>query len=229
MNVGGTWTQESSATVTSTSSVVDLGPQPLTGGSWSWAGPNGFTSAAREIDSIPLSTGSNVYTATYTNSCGSKSTQAFTITVGGSSTLIANGTYIITAVNSGLAIDDPDFSKTDGENLDIYTVNDGTNQQWTVTNLGNNVITLTNGSSGQLMDVAGASQSSGALVDQWPGNGQTNQEWNVISLGSGNYELTSVNSGLALSVIGGGTGIETGLEQLAYSGSTSQQWKFTSY
>jgi len=229
MNVGGTWTQESSATVTSTSSVVDLGPQPLTGGSWSWAGPNGFTSAAREIDSIPLSTGSNVYTATYTNSCGSKSTQAFTITVGGSSTLIANGTYIITAVNSGLAIDDPDFSKTDGENLDIYTVNDGTNQQWTVTNLGNNVITLTNGSSGQLMDVAGVSKSSGALVDQWPGNGQTNQEWNVISLGSGNYELTSVNSGLALSVIGGGTGIETGLEQLAYSGSTSQQWKFTSY
>jgi len=230
MNVGGTWTEESSATVSSTTATVDLGPQPLTGGSWSWTGPNGFTSTAREIDGIPLSTGTNVYTATYTNSCGSTSTQAFTITVsGGSSTLIANGTYIITAVNSGLAIDDPDFSKTDGEDLDIYTVNDGTNQQWTVTNLGNNVITLTNGSSGQLVDVAGASQSSGALVDQWPGNGQTNQEWNVISVAGGAFELTSVNSGLALSVIGGGTGIETGLDQLTYSGSTSQQWKFTSY
>jgi hypothetical protein len=230
MNVGGVWTEESSATVSSTTAVVDLGPQPLTGGSWSWTGPNGFTSTAREIDSIPLTAGTDVYTATYTNSCGTKSTQAFTITVsGGSSTLIANGTYIITAVNSGLAIDDPDFSKTDGEDLDIYTVNDGTNQQWTVTNLGNNVITLTNSSSGQLVDVAGASKSSGALVDQWPGNGQTNQEWNVISVAGGAFELTSVNSGLALSVIGGGTGIETGLEQLTYSGSTSQQWKFTSY
>ena len=167
-------------------------------------------------------------TMTLTN-LGIPANAALGIVVSGSSTLIPNGTYIVTAVNSGLAIDDPDFSKTDGEDLDIYTVNDGTNQQWTVTNLGNNVITLTNGSSGQLMDIAGASKSSGALVDQWPGNGQTNQEWNVISVGSGIYELTSVNSGLALSVVGGGTGIETGLDQLAYSASTSQQWKFTSY
>jgi outer membrane protein assembly factor BamB len=227
MNVGGTWTQESSATVTSTSSVVDLGPQPLTGGSWSWTGPNGFTSTAREIDSIPLSTGTNVYTATYTNSCGSKSTQAFTITVtGGSTTLIPNGTYIVAAVNSGLAIDDPDFSKTDGLDMQIYTVNDGTNQQWTINNVSSNVITLANVSSGQFLDVSGASKSSGALVDQWPANGQTNQEWNVISLGGGNFELTSVNSGLALSVVGGGTTNGTDVDQLTYSGSTSQQWKF---
>jgi len=229
MNVGGTWTEESSATVSSTSAVVDLGPQPLTGGSWSWTGPNGFTSTAREIDSIPLSTGANVYTATYINSCGSKSTQPFTITVSGGTTLIANGTYIVTAVNSGLAIDDPDSSKTDGEDMQIYTVNDGTNQQWTVTNLGNNVITLTNVASGQLLDVAGASKTSGALVDQWPGNGQTNQEWNVISVGSGNFELTSVNSGLALDVVGGGTTNGTGINQYTYGGNTWQQWKFTSH
>jgi hypothetical protein len=229
MNVGGTWTEESSATVTSTSAVVDLGPQPLTGGSWSWTGPNGFTSTAREIDSVPLSTGANVYTATYTNSCGSTSTQAFTITVSGSSTLIPNGTYIITAVNSGSALDNPDSSTTDGEDMDIWTVNDGTNQQWTVTNLGNNVITLTNGASGQLLDVSGDSKTAGALVDQWPANGQTNQEWSVISVGSGIYELTSVNSGLALDVVGGATANGTKIDQYTYGGNTWQQWKFTSY
>jgi hypothetical protein len=232
ISVAGVWSAaaESSVTVAS-GTVVDLGPQPITGGSWSWTGPNGFTSTAREIDSIKLSTGTNVYTATYTNSCGDKSTQAFTITVStsGGTTLIANGTYIITAVNSGLALDDPDFSKTDGEDMDTWSVNDGTNQQWTVTNVSSNVITLTNVSSGQLLDVAGASKSSGALVDQWPANGQTNQEWNVISVAGGNFELTSVNSGLALSVVGGGSTNDTGLEQLAYSGATSQQWKFTSY
>jgi len=230
MNVGGTWTEESSATVSSTSAVVDLGPQPLTGGSWSWTGPNNFTSTAREIDSIPLSTGTNVYTATYTNSCGSKSTQTFTITVsGGSSTLIPNGTYIITAVNSGQAIDDPDSSTTDGEDMQIYAVNDGANQQWTVNNLGNNVITLTNVASGQRLDVSGDSKTAGALVDQWPANGQTNQEWNVISVGSGIYELTSVNSGLALDVVGGGTAGGTKIDQYTYGGNTWQQWKFTSY
>ena len=228
ISVSGTWTEESSATVASTSTVVDLGPQPTSGGSWSWTGPNGYTSTSRQINSIPLSSGANSYVATYTNSCGAQSTQTFTITTP-STTLIPNGTYIVTAVNSGSALDDPDSSKTDGEDMDIWTVNDGANQQWTVTNVSTNVITLTNGASGQLLDVAGASKSSGALVDQWPGNGQTNQQWTVISVGSGVYELTSVNSGLALSVVGGGTANGTGVDQLTYSGSTSQQWKFTSY
>ncbi len=85
ISVSGTWTQESSASVPSTSTAVNLGPQPLSGGSWSWTGPNGFTSTAREIDNIALSAGSNVYTATYTNSCGARSTQAFTITAPGGS------------------------------------------------------------------------------------------------------------------------------------------------
>jgi hypothetical protein len=81
ISVSGTWTEESTATVTSTTTVVDLGPQPVSGGTWAWTGPNGFTSTARQIDSIALSTGANVYTATYTNASGCKSTQAFTITV----------------------------------------------------------------------------------------------------------------------------------------------------
>ncbi len=78
---GGAWQQTSSVTVSSVSSVVNLGPQPLTGGSWSWTGPNGFTSTSREILGIPLSAGTNVFTAKYTNACGAVSTQAFTITV----------------------------------------------------------------------------------------------------------------------------------------------------
>jgi hypothetical protein len=225
----GAWTEESSVTVPS-GSTVNLGPQPTSGGSWSWTGPNGYTSTSRQINGIPLSTGTNTYVATYTNSTGCNSTETFTITVsGGSSTLIANGIYIITAVNSGLAIDDPNSSTTDGEDMQIYATNDGLNQRWTVNNLGNNVITLTNGASGQLLDVSGDSTANSALVDQWPANGQTNQEWNVISLGSGNYELTSVHSGLALDVVGGGTTNGTGIDQYTYGGNTWQQWKFTSY
>jgi len=81
VNNGSSWAEENSATVSSTSTQVDLGPQPVSGGSWSWSGPKGYTSTSRQIDDIPLSTGSNVYTATYTNSSGCKSTEAFTITV----------------------------------------------------------------------------------------------------------------------------------------------------
>ncbi len=78
----GAWVQESTATVAS-GATVDLGPQPVSGGSWSWTGPNGFTSTARELDGIALSVGTNTYVATYTNSSNVKSTETFTITVTG--------------------------------------------------------------------------------------------------------------------------------------------------
>jgi hypothetical protein len=77
---GGSWQQTATATVSS-GSTVNLGPQPLTGGSWSWTGPKGYTSTSRQINSIPLSTGTSTFIATYTNSSGVKSTQTFTITV----------------------------------------------------------------------------------------------------------------------------------------------------
>jgi cellulose 1,4-beta-cellobiosidase len=98
VNGGSTWTQESAATVSSTTTAVDLGPQPTTG-TWSWTGPNGYTSTSRQINSIPLSAGANVYTATYTNSCGSKSTQAFTITVTSST-----GSFSLKPSSSSLSV-----------------------------------------------------------------------------------------------------------------------------
>jgi hypothetical protein len=77
---GGAWQQASSVTV-NLSDTVNLGPQPQTGGSWSWTGPNSFTSTARVINAVAVTSPSNVYTATYTNTSGVTSTQTFTITV----------------------------------------------------------------------------------------------------------------------------------------------------
>jgi hypothetical protein len=141
-------------------------------------------------------------------------------------TLIPDGTYVIVSANSGTAIDDPASSTTEGTGLIIYTVNNGKNQQWTVTNLGNNVITLTNVASGQLMDVVGASTANSALVDQWPDNGQTNQQWQVTSVGGGAFELTSVKSGLALDVDGASKNNKTPLDQYPYKGNAWQKWTF---
>ncbi len=81
VNGGSSWTEESSATVGSIFTFVDLGPQPLRGGTWSWSGPGGFTSTARQINGIPLTAGTNSYLATYTNANGCKSTETFAITV----------------------------------------------------------------------------------------------------------------------------------------------------
>lgn len=75
------WQQTNTVTIKSCYHQVNLGPQPLNGGSWSWTGPNGFSSTQREIDKIPLSNGTNIYTATYTDSNGCQSTETFTIKV----------------------------------------------------------------------------------------------------------------------------------------------------
>jgi hypothetical protein len=79
--VNGAWIEESSVTVSAPSTVVDLGPQPSSGGSWDWTGPDGYTSTSRQINSIPLIVGTDSYLATYTNAGGCKSTETFTITV----------------------------------------------------------------------------------------------------------------------------------------------------
>jgi hypothetical protein len=80
----GSWQQTATATVSSTGTAVNLGPQPVSGGSWSWTGPNGYTSTSRQINNVPLTTSTEGYclfVATYTNSNGVKSTQPFTIYV----------------------------------------------------------------------------------------------------------------------------------------------------
>ena len=79
----GAWTQTASATL-SVGGSVKFGPQPASGGSWSWSGPAGFTAATREITVSNIqSTQAGTYVATYTNTCGAKTVQNFTVTVNG--------------------------------------------------------------------------------------------------------------------------------------------------
>lgn len=81
---GGSWQQTSSVTVSS-GATVKFGPQPVSGGSWSWTGC-GTSGTSREQTIYPTS--SCTATATYTNASGCKSTQNFNVTVGSSSTYI---------------------------------------------------------------------------------------------------------------------------------------------
>ncbi|MFG6441863.1 glycoside hydrolase family 5 protein [Roseateles sp. LKC17W] len=73
------WSSSSTAT-TAAGSAVSLGPQPTSGGNWAWSGC-GSSGTARQQNLTAKH--SCTATATYTNSCGAKSTRAFTITVPG--------------------------------------------------------------------------------------------------------------------------------------------------
>jgi peptidoglycan/xylan/chitin deacetylase (PgdA/CDA1 family) len=77
ISIDGTWTRTDSAVV-SAGKQVALGPQPISGGAWSWSGC-GTGGTGREQTFAVSATCSA--TATYTNSCGAKSQQTFTLSV----------------------------------------------------------------------------------------------------------------------------------------------------
>ena len=140
--------------------------------------------------------------------------------------LIADGTYTIVDQLSGMAIDDPAFSKLNSQVMDQWTINGGSNQKWQLTNLGNNVVELINAYSGKALEVAQSSTANGALVDQNPYAGTPSQQWKVVSVSGGTYELTNVLSGQALQVAGGSTSTGAQIDQAPYAASASQQWSF---
>ena len=77
----GAWQQENRVTVYE-GSTIKFGPHPVTGGTWDWHGPEGFTSTDREIQIAQISLEkAGEYVAVYTNSCGTQSSETFTITV----------------------------------------------------------------------------------------------------------------------------------------------------
>jgi hypothetical protein len=78
---GGTWQQTATASAPVGAS-VKFGPQPTSGGSWAWSGPNGLQATSREVlvTNIQTSQAGN-YVATYTNAGFCKSSKTFSVTV----------------------------------------------------------------------------------------------------------------------------------------------------
>src|SRR5882672_2722220 len=80
-------TQTASATINSGAQVT-FAPLPSSGGSWSWSGCGTSGTARQQVVSPTASCSA---TATYTNTCGTPSTQAFSITVNSSSSSSSSG------------------------------------------------------------------------------------------------------------------------------------------
>ena len=210
---GGTWTQTNSATVSSGATVI-LGPQPTTGGSWSWSGMASGTN--REVTLTPTSSGTA--TATYTNSSGCQSTQVFTITVSGGTT-----TYVtIKNKATGLLIDGMG-STSAGSHCGQYASSGSTNQNWTFETSGSNVY-IKNRATGLYIDGRGIS-TNGSYAGQWTSSTSTNLQWTQETVGS-YVKFKNVATGLYLDGLGSTTnGADLG--QWASSSSDNQQWTVT--
>jgi hypothetical protein len=122
---GGAWQNVATATL-SAGGTVKFGPQPGTGGSWRWSGPNGFSATTREITitNVQTTTAGN-YVATYTNTSNCQSTRTFTITLGGS----PGGT--------GFTISGTQLRDANGNNFIIKGISVPT--AWYITDVNNNI------------------------------------------------------------------------------------------
>ncbi len=77
IKAAGVWSQASAISI-SAGTQIGFGPQPVSGGAWSWSGC-GTSGSSREQYITPSSSCSAK--AVYTNSCGATSTQTFAVTV----------------------------------------------------------------------------------------------------------------------------------------------------
>jgi len=137
---------------------------------------------------------------------------------GGSS--LSPGTYRLTNVNSGkvLEVAGGSGSTANGDNVQQWSWNGGTWQQWDVQENGDGTYRLLNVNSGKALDVANVSTQAGANVHQWDYVGGANQHWRIESNGDGTYQLLADHSGLALDVSGGGTADGTNVQQWTPNG-----------
>jgi len=123
---------------------------------------------------------------------------------------------------TGYCLDVTGASSTEGVQLDAWTCNAGSNQNWTMSAEGNGYY-VTSQLDGQVMDDSGQSTTSGGKIIQWDPNGGTNQEWTFTSNGSGFYTIKNVDSGLCLQPASTTDGAL--MEQITCGSSTGQLWK----
>ncbi len=141
--------------------------------------------------------------------------------------IIPNGVYKIISKNSGSALEVTGLQTANGSNVEQWGYWGGSNQEWTLTHLGNNVYTITGAQSGRALDVYGWGTADGTNVDIWDSSGAANQQWQVTSVGNGYYRLTPMNAtGSCLDVSGASTANGANVQIWQYLGGPNQQWTF---
>ena len=140
-------------------------------------------------------------------------------------------TYRISARHSGKLLDiaGGPAATANGSNVQQWTNNGKTNQQWILVDAGGGYYALVSVSSGKALEVNAWSTVDGGNVILWPYNATPNQQWRIESIGDGYYRLLNRHSGKALDVSGGAGMIDDGanIQQWEPNGQTNQHWQFT--
>ena len=137
------------------------------------------------------------------------------------------GTYQITNVHSGLALDTQNESTAQGALAVQATPNGGSTQSWTLVSAGNGLYKIQDGSGGLMLGITNESTSDGADALIWGDNGTPDHLWQVVSAGSGEYKIINSNSGKVLGVTNESTASGAQVLQWDDNGTPDHLWTLT--
>lgn len=140
--------------------------------------------------------------------------------------IVSGHTYEIKAKHSGKVLDVPGSNPSNGINLQQYTANNSTAQQWTVTDVGGGYYKIVNVNSNKGLDVKDVRTDDGAPIQQYDYVGGYNQQWSLQADGSGYYNIVSRNTGKFVDVYGNDTNDQGQIVQYYDTNQDNQRWAF---
>ena len=151
------------------------------------------------------------------------------------------GYYNIVDANSGMGLDDTNYSGSNGTQMEQWAVvgSGGYNQQWMISSLGNGYFTITNRYSGLDLDLTSGNIADGTPIQQWSYSaGDINQEWQLIGTPEPTqasmptagtvYRVANSGTGKPIDVTAASTSDGAAAVQWADNDETDQQWRLVS-
>jgi hypothetical protein len=136
-----------------------------------------------------------------------------------------NGEFRFVNKYSGKVMEVPGYATSDGTQIKQYTSNNGTNQRWTIQNLGRGEYRINNVNSGKVLDNPSASRTLGTNMIQYTYNSGYNQKWHIIPCADGSYRIDNVNSlGKIIEIADSSTANGAGVVLGDFAFFPNQQW-----
>lgn len=144
---------------------------------------------------------------------------------------LADGEYTVTSGLGDKLVMDVTGGAEDtknGVNIQIYTLNNTTAQQFKVTyNASAKAYTIFNTTANRALDVSAAGTSAGTNVQIWSSNGSCAQYWHMHPSTNGTYNVISACSDKVLDVSGGAAKNGANVQLYDMNGTNAQKWTFS--
>ncbi len=140
----------------------------------------------------------------------------------------AEGVYVITTkLSSSKALDVYNNNTSNKTNIEIYSTNETSAQQFMLVSVGSGYYKIVHVKSGKVLDVYGGTAADGTNVQLYTYNGGDNQKWQFISAGDGYYYIKSKLGDYYLDVYRKQTANKTNVQICSKTGGNNQKWKLT--